>query len=228
VTPMRGRLLVHSSQELTSDMFAFTVAGQPADFSAVFPDFGERDRLGIVSRSPGGALGANALILATITAFYDRERAKGTPFFRYPDYYLFHTAASVGPYGMLDIWPDHKEITVPSGEPEMLRAINDRAITHLLIEDAEPGTPTFERATLASVGIRAALAYAPNGQVRAADVAVIGNTVSAGYVAAVLDALAPLPDLTRAELRTRHTATPSIEQYRRLTEAEALALLAAV
>lgn len=220
---------MHSSQELTSDMFAFTVAGRRADFNTVFPDFGERDRLGIVSRSPGGALGANALILATITAFYDRERAKGTAFFRYPDYYLFHTAASVGPYGMIDIWPDHKEITVPSGEPEtLLRAINDRAITHLLIEDAAPGTPTFERATLASVGLRVALAYAPDGQVRDADVAVNGNAVSAGYVAAVLDALTPLPDLTRAELRARYTAAPLVEQYRRLTHTEALALLAAV
>lgn len=219
---------MHSSQELTSDMFAFTVAGQQADFSAVFPDFGERDRLGIVSRSPGGALGASALILATITAFYDRERARGAAFFRYPDYYLFHITASVGPYGMLDIWPDHKEITVPSGEPEtLLRAINDRAITHLLIEDAAPGTPTFERATLASVGLRAVLAYAPSGQVRAADLQVTGNTVTAGYIAAVLAALAPMPDPARAELQTRHTATPLVEQYRRMDTAEALALLAA-
>ncbi|HEY8597045.1 MAG TPA: hypothetical protein VIL85_01365 [Thermomicrobiales bacterium] len=209
-------------------MFAFTVTGQRADFSAAFPDFGERDRLGIVSRTPGGALGASALILATITAFYDRERAGGADFFRYPDYYLFHTAASVGPYGMLDIWPEHKEVTIPAAEPEMLlRAINDRAITHLLIEDATPGTPTFERATLASVGLRAALAYAPDGRVRAADVQVVGNTVTAGYVTAVLDALTPLTERERAELRLRHSATPLVEHYRRLAISEALALLAA-
>jgi len=219
---------VHSSKELASDMFAFTVAGQQASFSTVFPAFGERDRLGIVSRSPGGALGAGALILAAITAFYDRERARGTAFFRYPDYYLFHTAASIGPYGMLDIWPEHKEITIPGGEHEaLLRAINDRAITHLLIEDVAPGTPTFERATLGSVGLRAAFAYTPSGQVRAADVQVTGNAVTASYVAAVLAALTPLPDRERAALRTRHTATPLVEQYRRLTVAEALALLAA-
>jgi hypothetical protein len=210
-------------------MFTFTVDGQQADFGTVFPDFGERDRLGIVSRSPGGALGASGLILAAITAFYDRERAKGADFFRYPDYYLFHTADSVGPYGMIDIWPDHKEITVPAGKPEqLLRAINDRAITHLLIEDTAPGTPAFERATLASVGIRAALAYAPNGQVRGADMQVVGNAVSAGYVTAVLKAFPALPEATRAELQTRHTATPLIEQYRRVDNAEALALLAAV
>ena len=209
-------------------MFAFTVAGQQADLGQVFPGFGERDRLGIVSRTSGGALGASALILATITAFYDRERARGTAFFRYPDYYLFHTATSVGPYGMIDIWPEHKEVTIPAGEPEtLLRAINDRAITHLLIEDVAPGTPTFERATLASVGLRAALAYAPSGRVRAADVRVIGNAVTAGYVAAVLAALTPLTESERAELQIRHTAAPLVEQYRRLTIADALALLAA-
>src|SRR5262245_58347824 len=107
-------------------MFAFTVAGRLASFGEVFPDFDGRDRLGIVSRSPGGALGASALILAAITAFYDLERARSTTFFRYPDYFIFHVGTPVGPYGMLDIWPDHKEVAVPAGDPEaLLRAIND-------------------------------------------------------------------------------------------------------
>ena len=225
---------MHSSEELTSDMFAFTVSGQPADLAAVFTDFGARDRLGIVSRSPGGALGASALIMATITAFYDRERARAPEFFRYPDYYLFHVGVGtpVGSYGMLDIWPAHKEVAIPAGDPEaLLCAINDRAITHLLIEDSRSGTPDFSPATVGSTGLREALAYAPDGRVRDADIAITGNAVSERYVTAVLDKLQPLADDARALLRARRNALQRdgvpVEQCRRLTVAEALALLAA-
>jgi hypothetical protein len=222
---------VHSSKELASEMFAFSVAGQPASFGDIFPDFDQRDRLGIVSRTPGGALGASALIMAAITAFYDLERARAEKFFRYPDYFLFHVGPSSGPYGMLDIWPDHKEIAIPEGDPEaLLRAINDRAITRLLVEDGPPGTPGFGRATLGSVGLRDALAFAPDGRVRAADVAVMGNAVTERYVAAVLKDLAPLADEERDGLRARraallHDDIPT-ETCRRLTIDEALALLA--
>ncbi len=156
---------MHSSKELTSEMFAFSMAGRRASFGELFPGFDQRDRLGIVSRSAGGALGASALIMATITAFYDLERARAETFFRYPDYFLFHVGAAVGPYGMLDIWPDHKEVGVPAGDPEaLLCAINDRAITHLLVEDGPASTPAFGRATLGSVGVRHALAFAPDGR----------------------------------------------------------------
>ncbi len=135
---------MHSTKELSSEMFAFTVAGQPASFGDLFPGFDQRDRLGIVSRSAGGALGLSALLMAAITAFYDQERARVETFFRYPDYFLFHVGSSVGPYGMLDIWPDHKEIAIPEGDAEaLLCAINDRAVTHLLIED-EKGIAVFQ------------------------------------------------------------------------------------
>ena len=221
---------MHSSTELASEMFAFTVAGRAASLAAALPDFAERDRLGIVSRTPGGALGASALILAAITAFYDRERARASSFFRYPDYFLFHVGTAVGPYGMLDIWPDHKEVALPAGEPEaLLRAINDRAITHLLVEDGVPGTPTFGRATLGSLGLRAALAFAPDGLVRGADIEVRGNPVGEGYVADVIDKAAPLADEERARLRARRAALlrdgAPVESYRRITVDEALALL---
>jgi hypothetical protein len=223
--------IVHSSKELTSDKFAFSVAGRQSSFGELFLGFDQRDRLGIVSRSAGGALGASALIMATITAFYDLERARAETFFRYPDYFLFHVGASIGPYGMLDIWPDHKEVGVPVGDPEaLLCAINDRAITHLLVEDGPTGTPAFGRATLGSIGVRHALAFAPNGRVRAGDVAVTGNSVTERYVAAVLDALAPLADDDRAALRARRAALldngVAAETCRRLTIDEALALSA--
>ncbi len=222
---------MHSSKELTSDAFSFTVDGAAASFADVFPDFEARDRLGVVVRSPGGALGASALILATITAFYDFERARATDFFRYPDYFVFHVGRRVGPYAMLDIWPDHKEVAIPEGDPEaLLRAINDRAVTRLLVEDGPPGAPAFERVTLASVRLHTALAYAANGRARDADVLVAGNAITERYVAAVLDGAAPLGDDERATLRARRAALLAAgaprEWYRRLGREETLGLLA--
>lgn len=222
---------MHSSKELTSDAFSFTVDGSAVSFADVFPDFDARDRLGVVVRSPGGALGASALILATITAFYDFERARATDFFRYPDYFVFHVGRRVGPYAMLDIWPDHKEVAVPAGDPEgLLRAINDRAVTRLLVEDGPPGAPAFARDTLASVGLRSALAYAAGGRARDADVLATGNAITERYVAAVLDGAAPLGDDERATLRARRAALLASgvprEWYRRLGREEALGLLA--
>lgn len=222
---------MHSSQELTSDMFTFAVAGQPASFADIFPGFDGRDRLGIVVRSPGGAVGASALLLATITAFYDLERARAAAFYRYPDYFVFHVGAAVGPYAMLDIWPEHKEVAVPAGDPEaLLRAVNDRAVTRLLVEDGPPGAPAFAPASLASVGLRDALAYAPDGRARGADVAVAGNAVTERYVAAVLDGAQPLVDEARARLRACRTAVVEggvpVERYRRLAVGDALALFA--
>ena len=222
---------MHSSKELSSAMFAHEVDGRAATLADIFPGFDGRDRLGIVVRSPGGALGASALILAAITAFYDLERARGDEFFRYPDYFLFHVGPPVGPYAMLDIWPDHKEVPVPAGDPEaLLRAINDRAVTRLLVEDGPPGTPAFERATLASVGLRSALAYAPDGRTGRADIATTSNATAERYVAAVIDEAGPLTGEQRTRLRARRAAIHEdgrpVERYRRLTTAEALALLA--
>jgi hypothetical protein len=222
---------MHSSKELSSAMFAPEVAGRAATLADIFPGFDGRDRLGVVVRSPGGALGASALILAAVTAFYDLERARGGAFFRYPDYFLFHVGAPVGPYGMLDIWPDHKEVAVPAGDPEaLLRAINDRAVTRLLVEDGPPGAPAFARATLASVGLRSALAYAPDGRTGRADIAIASNATAERYVAAVIDGAGPLADEERSRLRARRAALVEdgrpVERYRRLTTDEALALLA--
>jgi hypothetical protein len=66
--------------------------------------------------------------------------------------------------------------------------------------------------------------------VRDADVAVTGNAVTERYVAAVLDALAPLTDDDRAAIRARRdtqldNGIPT-ETCRRLTLDEALALIA--
>jgi hypothetical protein len=220
---------MHSTRELTSDAFALELAGQPVTIPALFPGFEARDRLGIVVHQAGGALGASVLALATITAFYDLQRARGDEFFIYPDYYVFHVGQRYGNHSMLDIWPGHKEVVVPDEPEAVLQAINDRAITHLLVPDGQPGDPSFGRATLASGCLRSALAYAPSGWVAGADLTAAGNAVTESYVSAVIDQSAEFDPATKATLRDGRTkimlAGRPVEYYRRISLDIARALL---
>jgi hypothetical protein len=192
---------MHSSRELRSSSFEVTVAGREVRLVDLFDGFSEHDRLGVVLRAPCGGVGASALITATITAFYDLHRARGPDFFVYPDYFLFHVGRPLGDHARLDIWPSRKEVVVPEDPAQLLEAINDRAITRLVVEDGEPGEPTFDPEALASARARIAtcLVYSASGRVRDADVRIRSNPVSEGYVDAVLD-----PEARLARLRGRN------------------------
>jgi hypothetical protein len=192
---------MHSSRELRSSSFRITVDGREVRLVDLFDGFGEHDRLGLVIRQPCGAVGASALITATITAFYDLHRARGPDFFIYPDYFLFHVGRPLGDHARLDIWPSRKEVVVPEDPQQVLEAINDRAITRLVVEDGERGEPAFAPEALASARARIAtcLAYSATGRVRDADMRIRSNPVSEGYVDAVLD-----PEARLAHLRGRN------------------------
>jgi hypothetical protein len=149
-------------------------------------------------RGPCGAVGASALICATITAFYDIQRARGEDFFVYPEYYLFHAGGPHGDHARLDVFPRRKE-PVLEDEPELLlEALNERAITRLLVEDGSSRRTELDRAELESARRRllTCLAYSPGGRVADADVRIAGNDVTEGYVEAVLD-----PEARMARLR---------------------------
>jgi hypothetical protein len=180
---------MHSSRELNSSSFEVEVGGVTASLEELFEGFGEQDRLGVVLTRPCGAVGASALITATITAFYDIQRARGPDFFVYPDYYLFHVGRPLGDHGRFDIWPRHKEVVVPAGADRLLEAINDRAVTRLVVEHGTPGEPPSDPGALASARARieTCLAYSPSGRVEDADVRIASNPVTEGYVEAILD-----------------------------------------
>jgi hypothetical protein len=158
-------------------------------------------------------LGASTAILAAVTAFYDVQRARGGEFFIYPDYFLFHVGHPHGDHNMLDVWPDHKEVVVADDAEEILRAINDRGVTRLLVEERPRGEPSFERETLASARARIAtsLAYSPDGRVPDDDVRIAGNEVTERYVASLLD-----PDTL-----ARDAEGSGLEAYARLVRARA-------
>jgi hypothetical protein len=230
---------MHSSRELRSSLFHITVGGQKASLVDLFDGFGEHDRLGVVVGQPCGAVGASALITATITAFYDLHRARGSDFFVYPDYFLFHVGRRLGDHARLDIWPSRKEVVVAEDPRKILEVVNDRAITRLVVQDGKPGAPEFEPEALASARARIAscLTYSASGRVRDADVRIASNAVVEGYVDAILDPEARpallgevAPEERQRIRRARKDLMEGdvpVETYRRIDLDVALGLLAA-
>jgi hypothetical protein len=222
---------VHSARELRSSAFEIEAAGRVVGLPDLLQGFGEHDRLGVVIGRPGGGLGASALITATITAFYDLQRARGPDFFIYPDYYLFHLGKPFGNHSRLDIWPEHKEVVVPAEAQEVLRAVNDRAITRLVVEDVPPRDPELGAEELASARARltSCLAYSPTGRVTDADVRVTSNAVVEGYVETTLDRGDVIPPEQRSQIRRAREGLVEdglpVETYRRIELDEALSRL---
>ena len=202
---------MHSSRELRSSSFEVRVDGRPAGIPDLFEGFGEQDRLGVVMSRPCGAIGASGLITATITAFYDFHRARGDEFFVYPDYYLFHVGGLLGDHARLDVWPRRKEVVVGEEPQEILEVIDDRGITRLVVEDGPPAADTgLDDEVVASARgrIRTCLAYSAGGRVEDADVEIAGNSVTEGYVEAILDPETRVERL-RAELAETDAASTS-------------------
>jgi hypothetical protein len=194
---------MHSSRELRSSLFEIRVAGETVPLDGLFDGFTEHDRLGVVVNTPCGAVGASALITAAVTAFYDVQRARGSDFFIYPDYYLFHVGRPLGDHARLDVWPRHKEVVVPADATGLLETIVDRGITRLAVPEGEAGEPDLPAEDVASLRARVAtcLAYSPSGRVRDGDVRIASNPVSEGYVEGVLD-----PEARIAALRAGNGA----------------------
>lgn len=222
---------MHSTQDLSSDVFTISANGLPGSLESLLPGFGPRDRLGIVTREPCGALGASTLILAAVTAFYDRQRASGEPFFIYPENFVFHVGRPHGDHGWLEVWPPHKEVVVADDPEALLEAINDRAVTHLVLPERVPRQVELRRETLASAraGIRTAIVYAEDGEVADADVEITGTAVTERYAATVLEQSTTIAAADRERVAARRRARMRdgavAETYRRIELAEALKLL---
>jgi hypothetical protein len=233
---MRQHEPVHTTG-LRADEFELEIAGQPASVEALFDGFDEHDRLGIVIARDDGAAGAAALILATVTAFYDRLRATGKPFFAYPDYFALHVGRARGSLSQLDVYPDHKEVVVPADLELIVRALNDRGITRLLVPDHAgraadhaAGASGLARETQASAQrlIRTALAYSPDGRPAGADVHVTGPERAEAFVTAMLAGGDPAGEDSHVRDVLRGAGRPPREGFRRIGVADALAMLAGI
>jgi hypothetical protein len=238
---------VHTSRQLTNGTFAITAGGAPASVFDLFPDFDRSDRLGIVVGGPHRLVGASLLVLAAVHRFYELKRQLADEFWIYPDYFAFHVEGPHGHHGAVDIWPPHKEVVVGASGTELLQAINDRAITRLVVEEdgRDPGELQAEAVASARSRLRSAYAYSPRGRVADPDVEIAGDRVTDGYVASILDPRALLArlgdsphaitveehidevaqdvrDRIAADRRTLVRAGRTVESYRRIPVAEAM------
>jgi hypothetical protein len=180
---------MHTSSELSDRSFDVRIDDRAASSRDLFPGFDEHDRIGLVVSSPHGALGASLLYLAAVHAFYELCRARSDEFWIYPDFFFFHIGRRHGYHGSLDVWPDHKEVLVEADGDRLLEAVNDRAITRLIVpEGLEVGRPE-QREGLASYAqrMRGAFLYSSSGRTSVADVSIRGDDATARYVASVLD-----------------------------------------
>jgi hypothetical protein len=209
---------VHTTT-LRSDAFTITIAGRTATIDDVFPGFDEHDRLGIVIGDDAGAAGAGSLVLAAVTAFYDRLRATGEPFFAYADFFAFHVGRDRGTLRKLDVYPAHKEVVVPADPELILQAINDHGVSRLLVPEGPAAAPDLARETRHSVArrIRSALVYSPSGRTAHADVLVRGSAQSDAFIDAMLAACTAGGTVSAEVL--------PVQSFRRLGLDEALGML---
>jgi hypothetical protein len=179
---------MHASSELSEESFEVRIDDRIGSWRDLFPGFDEHDRIGLVVSSPHGALGASLLYLAAVHAFYELCRERSDEFWIYPDFF-FHVGRRLGHHASLDVWPDHKEVLVEEAGDRLLEAVNDRAITRLVVpEGLEVGRPE-QHEGLASYEqrMRGAFLYSSSGRTTNADVSIRGDDTTARYVANVLD-----------------------------------------
>ena len=187
---------MHSSGLRGSD-FRIQWHGAATTHAAFFAEHRATTRVGLFAPSGIDGLGAAHFALASVTAFYDRYRATGEPFFAYPDFFTFQRRSPVASFGSFDIWPD-MDVEV-AGPEHTLKAIFDRGIDVLLVPD-EPVTEErrFERLAVerAHRNVRRCFAYGATGEVPGPDLVIECDAEPLrSYCAHVARSIgAPLPD----------------------------------
>lgn len=224
---------MHTIDQMSYKDFEFKVDGKEALLEDIFPNFNPDDRIGVVTHTPGGSMGANALIMSALTRFYDFYRSElgddPGKLRIYPDYFVFHVGKRHMNHTMVDIWPPHKDVIVLDDDPDqILAAINDRGITRLVVEDLSPCQPTFLRETVSSAKRRivSALAYSPTGRVDNADVIIKSCQSAEENVIATMEMSEELSvgerDLLKINRQLLLEDDRIVESYRRIEPSEAV------
>lgn len=217
---------MHTADLMKTREFIFSRGEELVGFHDLLPGFTTRDRLGVVAMEPGDSLRAAPLLLAAVGAFYEELHAEETDFYLYPDFFVFHVGGPKGRHSPLDVWPQSKEVVVPTDPQELLAAINDRGITRLVLPNrpGADGVVMVHAAQLAARRLRTVLTTA---------------TVAGGHQWAVSPSEAAVPMISRCakvsadllgdERTDRWMAeAPNAQGYTELSADEALSALCAV
>ncbi|MEG3123366.1 hypothetical protein U1738_05510 [Sphingomonas sp. GB1N7] len=161
---------MHTAFDVKESMFRIATGSTYTTRDEVI-DWEPRDRLGVLIDRHVGALGAGLLTLLVTTAFYDcrSRRRRQRPL--YPDIFLFHIGGPWGCFINFDFFPDHKEIMVHPDPAKILREVNNRGITHLVIPDRPRSLANhrFKEPEAAFDRIKQCFIYGVDGEVAGAD-----------------------------------------------------------
>lgn len=138
---------MHTLHDLSAADFRYRTNGRTVDRAAVMPAIDVADRVGIVMGAGDEGLGAANFLLSCVIDFYDTLRERTDEFFQYPDFYTFQATADPADYRMFDVYPDHKNVEVEAEAEAILRAVNDRGISILLVADRPQEHPDIEDVT---------------------------------------------------------------------------------
>ena len=215
---------MHSS-ELRDGDFVIESGGAPVPLSDFFNGYTSTRRLGLLAPQRTEGIGAVALVMAHVTAFYNTYRATGGDFFAYPDFYTFQSREPVAAYTMLDIWPNHKSVLVSNDPLDRLNAITDRAINVLLVPTGASTEHDFQRQQLASATrlIDTCYLYSPVGTIEDPDLVIrCATDPIANWCQTVIDSL---PEAERISYTLLDPGDTIEQSFRRIALKEALSLL---
>ena len=215
---------MHSS-ELRDGDFVIESGGAPVPLSDFFNGYTSTRRLGLLAPQRTEGIGAVALVMAHVTAFYNTYRATGGDFFAYPDFYTFQSHEPVAAYTMLDIWPNHKSVLVSNDPLDRLNAITDRAINILLVPTGASTEHDFQRQQLASATrlIDTCYLYSPAGMIEDPDLVIrCATDPIANWCRTVIDSLPEAERISHTLLDPGDTIEQS---FRQIALEEALSLL---
>ncbi|GBO83566.1 hypothetical protein [Marinobacter salsuginis] len=205
---------MHSSSLRGTD-FKITQNGEAIPHADRFSSFQDTDRLGIVVPGRFEGIGAMTLIMAYVTAFYDRYRESGPEFYAYPDFFTFQREAPCADYCMFDIWPYHKNIHVPEVGQQTSEAIAGRGLNVLLVPDSdarEVELSPVERESLRR-NVEQCFAYSASGTAASSDLVVeCRSELLRSYALSVLDSV-PADDSV-LEQRRQWEARLAVETLR--------------
>ncbi|MSO22264.1 MAG: hypothetical protein EXQ58_03210 [Acidobacteria bacterium] len=217
---------MHSSNLKGTD-FRIEWRGKPVPHAEFFSQVRETDRVGIVAPQRFEGVGAITLIMAYVTAFYDRYRERGSAFFAYPDFFTFQRETPCADYGMFDIWPSHKNVHVSQEAQPTAEAITDRGVTVLLVpdEDVRGAAISPVEAESARRNVQRCFAYSDSGAVMPSDLAVeCRSDLLRDFALAVFDSVPADGALQQRRERwlQRMAAGTLLQSFRQLDLNEAL------
>lgn len=138
---------MHVATDIEHRMFEWWQGGVRVSPHALLPDWSVHDRLGVVIREPFGSLGASLLMQTCALLHYDvRPERRTAGKAQYPQIFTFHVDGMYGDHSAFDVWPPRREVAVSNAPLDLLDAINDRAITRLLIPESRPHGTDYIRA----------------------------------------------------------------------------------